>query len=58
MDKDMMPLSMPPIMVDYEDFSQFMAQEDRIKGKDKRIDHLESALKRIGDPNDWIMESK
>ena len=44
---DMMPMGMPPVMVDYEDFSQFMAQEDRLKEANKKITELEKVVKGI-----------
>ena len=41
---DMMPIGMPPVMVDYEDFSQFMAQEERLKEQQDEIDRLKNII--------------
>lgn len=44
---DMMPMGMPPVMVDYEDFAQFMAQDERLKEQQAEIDDLKTKADRL-----------
>lgn len=60
MSDDFMPMGMPPVMVDFEDMQQFMAQDERIKELQGQLDECKAIAQDLVDMHfiskDWWNE--